>query len=306
MTRFLVTGGAGFIGSHLVAALVQGGEASYVRVLDNFATGFRENLTPVAERVQVIEGDLPDFDTVCRAVRDIEVIYHEAALPSVARSVEHPLDSNNSNITGTLNLLTAARDARVRRVVLASSSSVYGNAPTLPKEESMTPAPLSPYAVTKLTGELYARVFAQLYGLETICLRYFNVFGPRQDPTTQYAGAIAKFMTCALRGDPYPVFGDGEQSRDFTFVENVVHANLLAAKAQIQSHALVNIAYGERATLNQIIAILNELTGQTLPTHYFPARAGDVRPRAILGYAPQVALREELEKTLKWYQQAQR
>ncbi len=311
MNRILVTGGAGFIGSHLVSALVQRGEASHVRVLDNFATGFHENLAPVADRIQVVEGDLRDFDTVCTAVQDVEVIYHQAALPSVERSVKNPLDSNGANITGTLNLLTAARDAHVRRVVLASSSSVYGNSPSLPKDESMPPVPLSPYAVTKLAGELYARVFAQLYGLETICLRYFNVFGPRQDPTTQYAGAIAKFMTCALRGDPYPVFGDGEQSRDFTFVENVVQANLLAATAPIQGHALMNIAYGERATLNRIIAILNELTGQALPPDHFPPRAGDVRhslasiarAREILGYVPRVGLREGLEKTLHWYRQ---
>lgn len=309
MHSYLVTGGAGFIGSHLVAALVQRDDPSEVRVLDNFATGFRENLAPVADRIQVIEGDLRDFETVCRAVQDVQVIYHQAALPSVERSVKNPLDSNGANITGTLNLLTAARDAHVRRVVLASSSSVYGNSPSLPKDESMTPEPLSPYAVTKLTGELYARVFAQLYGLETVCLRYFNVFGPRQDPTTQYAGAIAKFMTCALRGNPYPVFGDGEQSRDFTYVENVVQANLLAATAPIQGHALMNIACGERASLNRIVAILNELTGQALPADYFPPRAGDVRhslasiarARDILGYVPRVGLREGLEKTLDWY-----
>lgn len=309
MHSYLVTGGAGFIGSHLVAALVQRDDPSEVRVLDNFATGFRENLAPVADRIQVIEGDLRDFETVCRAVQDVQVIYHQAALPSVERSVKNPLDSNGANITGTLNLLTAARDAHVRRVVLASSSSVYGNSPSLPKDESMTPEPLSPYAVTKLTGELYARVFAQLYGLETVCLRYFNVFGPRQDPTTQYAGAIAKFMTCALRGNPYPVFGDGEQSRDFTYVENVVQANLLAATAPIQGHALMNIACGERASLNRIVAILNELTGQALPADYFPPRAGDVRhslasiarARDTLGYVPRVGLREGLEKTLDWY-----
>ncbi len=311
MTNFLVTGGAGFIGSHLVEALVQRG--ARVRVLDNLATGFRHNLCTVADRIEFIEGDLRNFDTVCDAMRDIDVVYHEAALPSVSRSVQNPLDSNHTNITGTLNMLIAAREARVRRVVLAASSSVYGSNHTLPKEETMTPAPLSPYAITKVAGEMYARVFAELYGLETICLRYFNVFGPRQDPTTQYAGAIAKFISCAQRGQPYPVYGDGEQSRDFTYVENVVQANLLAAEAPIPGHALMNIACGERTTLNQIIAILNELTQQNLPTIYSPARPGDVRhslasiarARQILGYAPHVGLREGLEKTLRWYQESE-
>jgi UDP-N-acetylglucosamine/UDP-N-acetyl-alpha-D-glucosaminouronate 4-epimerase len=311
MAKFLVTGGAGFIGSHLVAALVDRG--ARVRVLDNLATGFRQNLSPVVNAIEFVEGDLRDFDSVRRAVQGMKVIYHEAALPSVARSVRDPLESNSANITGTLNLLSAACDERVERVILASSSSVYGGNHTLPKEETITPAPLSPYAITKLTGELYARVFAQLYGLETICLRYFNVFGPRQDPTTQYAGAIAKFITCALRGEPYPIFGDGEQTRDFTFVENVVHANLLAANARIEGHAVINIACGERATLNQIVGVLNELTGQNLPTQYLAPRAGDVRhslasivrAREILGYAPRVGLREGLERTLQWYRGVQ-
>jgi UDP-glucose 4-epimerase len=325
----LVTGGAGFIGSHLVQSLVDDRDTSLVRVLDNLTTGFRENLATVVDRIELVEADLRDLDAVSRAVRDVEIIYHEAALPSVARSVSDPLESNSTNITGTLNLLTAARNARVRRVILASSSSIYGNPEerlpqsaesqggirspkeTLPKVESAAPAPLSPYAVTKLAGELYARVFAQLYGLETICLRYFNVFGPRQDPNTQYAGAIAKVIRCALRGDPYPVFGDGEQSRDFTFVENVVQANLLAATAPIDVYAVMNIACGERASLNQIVSVLNELTGQNLPAQHLPTRAGDVRhslasierAREILGYSPRVGLREGLEKTLQWYRQ---
>ena len=310
MTNILVTGGAGFIGSHLVTALVERG--AHVRVLDNLATGFRHNLDPLLRRIEFVEGDLRDLDAVCRAVQDVELVFHEAALPSVARSVQNPLDSNSANVTGTLNLLTASRDARVQRVILASSSSVYGSGGRLPKDETMTPAPVSPYAVTKLAGEMYARVFSELYGLETVCLRYFNVYGPRQDPTTQYAGAIAKFMACAREGKPYPVSGDGEQSRDFTYVENVIVANLLAAEAPLQGHTLLNVACGERTTLNQIIAILNELTGASLPAVYSPARPGDVRhslasiarAREVLGYAPRVSLREGLERTLRWCQQS--
>lgn len=309
MAKFLVTGGAGFIGSHLVEALVKAGGPSPVRVLDNLATGLRANLDSVRDRIEFIEADLRDYSAVCQSVDGVDIVFHEAALPSVPRSVSNPLESNAANITGTLNLLTAARDARVKRVVLASSSSVYGNSPTLPKDESMPPAPLSPYAVTKLTGELYASVFSQLYGLETICLRYFNIFGPRQDPTTQYAGAIAKFMTCVLGGEAYPVFGDGQQSRDFTFVGNAVQANLLAATAPVDRHAMVNIACGERATLNQVISILNELTGQNLRSRFMPPRAGDVRhslasidrARKLLGYEPSVNLKQGLEMTLRWY-----
>jgi UDP-glucose 4-epimerase len=306
MTQYLITGGAGFIGSHLTDALVARGER--VRVLDNFATGKRENLAASADRIELISGDLRDPDAVDRATRGVEIVFHQAALPSVARSVKNPRDTNAANVTGTLNLLIAARENKVRRVVLASSSSVYGNTPTLPKEETMPVAPLSPYAVTKVTLEMYARVFAELYGVETVCLRYFNVFGPRQDPTTQYAGAIAKFITCALKREPYPVFGDGEQSRDFTYVANVVEANWLAAHAPVERHAVVNIAYGQRTTLNQIIALLNELTGQTLPAIYSAPRAGDVRhslasiarAQNLLGYAPRVDLREGLRQTLEW------
>lgn len=309
VSRYLVTGGAGFIGSHLVEALVASPGATHVRVFDNLSTGSRSNLEAVKGQIEFIEADLRDFAAVCRAVDGTDIVYHEAALPSVARSVANPLESNGSNITGTLNLLTAARDAQVKRVVLASSSSVYGDSRSLPKEESMPPAPLSPYAVTKLTGELYARVFAQIYGLETICLRYFNIFGPRQDPATQYAGAIAKFMTCALRGEPYPIFGDGEQSRDFTYVKNAVQANLLAATAPVAGHVVLNVACGQSATLKQVIGLLNELTGQELPTIFSAARAGDVRhslasierAERVLGYAPTVGLRDGIEKTLEWY-----
>jgi UDP-glucose 4-epimerase len=229
----------------------------------------------------------------------------------VERSVKNPLESNEVNIAGTLNVLVAARDANVGRVVYAASSAAYGNAAALPKEESMTPDPLSPYAIGKLAGEQYMKVFTQLYGLSTVSLRYFNVFGPRQDPTTQYAGVIAKFTTCALEGKPYPVYGDGEQSRDFTYVENVVLSNLLAAEAPLDHSPLLNIAYGERTTLNQILKMLNEVTNQNLPAHYGPERAGDVRhshanlerAKKVLGYAPQVDVREGLRRTLEWYRE---
>ncbi|MBI3913178.1 MAG: SDR family oxidoreductase [Chloroflexi bacterium] len=307
MKRALVTGGAGFIGSHLVEGLLTRGYAA--RVLDNFATGRRENLAEVAQQVEIIDGDIRNLTTVRSAMRGVEVVFHQAALPSVERSVKNPLESNDVNITGTLNVLVAARDAGVQRVVYAASSSAYGDAPTLPKEESMTPVPLSPYAVSKLACEQYLRVFWKLYGLSTIALRYFNIFGPRQDPTTQYAGVIAKFIDCALDGKPYPVFGDGEQSRDFTYVENAVRANLLAAEVELKDSPVVNIACGARATLNEIIALLNDLTQQHLPAQYAPDRAGDIRhshasiARAteILDYTPNVDVREGLRRTLEWY-----
>ncbi len=307
MKLALVTGGAGFIGSHLVEGLLARGVQ--VRVLDNFATGKRENIAHLVDQIELLEGDVRNLTTVRTAMRKVDVVFHEAALPSVERSVNNPLESNDVNTTGTLNVLLAARDASVARVVYASSSAAYGNAPALPKEETMTPDPLSPYAVSKLAGEQYAKIFHALYGLSTVSLRYFNVFGPRQDPTTQYAGVIAKFISCALEGKPYPVFGDGEQSRDFTYVSNVVDANLLAAEATLDDAPMMNIAYGERASLNQIIGMLNELTHQNLPAQYLPERAGDVRhshaslqrAKEILGYAPKVDLLEGLRRTLEWY-----
>lgn len=307
MKRALVTGGAGFIGSHLAEGLLKHGYQ--VRVLDNFATGRRDNLAQVANDIELMEGDVRNLTTVRTAVRNVDVVFHEAALPSVERSVKNPLESNEVNIAGTLNVLVAARDANVGRVVYAASSAAYGNTLSLPKEESMTPDPLSPYAIGKLAGEQYMKVFTELYGLSTVSLRYFNVFGPRQDPTTQYAGVIAKFTTCALEGKPYPVYGDGEQSRDFTYVENVVLSNLLAAEANLDHSPLLNIAYGERTTLNQILKMLNEVTKQNLPAHYGPERAGDVRhshanlerAKKVLGYAPTVDVREGLRRTLEWY-----
>ena len=307
MPKALVTGGAGFIGSHLVEGLLARGWS--VRVFDNFATGHRENIKHFINQIDLLEGDVRNLTTARTAMRGVDVVFHHAALPSVARSVANPLESNEVNIAGTLNILLAARDAGVKRVIYAASSSAYGNQPSLPKVETMMPEPLSPYAIAKLAGEMYARAFTQLYGLSTISLRYFNVFGPRQDPTTQYAGVIAKFCTCAAEGKPYPVNGDGEHSRDFTYVENVVNANLLAVDAKLDDAVLVNIACGERTTLNQLIALLNELTHQKLPAQYGPERAGDVRhsladiSRAgkLLGYEPMIDLREGLRRTLEWY-----
>jgi len=307
MSLALVTGGAGFIGSHLVEGLLARGYK--VRVLDNFATGRRENLADVLPRIELLEGSVTNLTTARSAMRGVEVVFHQAALPSVPRSVKNPLESNEVNITGTLNILVAARDAGVKRVVYAASSSAYGDQPILPKVETMPPDPLSPYAIAKLAGEMYARAFTQLYGLSTVSLRYFNVFGPRQDPTTQYAGVLAKFCTCAVEGKPYPVYGDGEQSRDFTYVANVVAANIRAAECAVEGAPVINIACGERTTLNQIIAVLNELTGQNLPAQYGAPRAGDVRhshaditrARTLLGYAPEIDLREGLRRTLEWY-----
>jgi nucleoside-diphosphate-sugar epimerase len=303
----LVTGGAGFIGSHLVQELVARGET--VRVIDNLATGHLENLDAIRAKIDLIQGDISDLDTIQDAAREIDIIFHQAALPSVPRSIQNPRASHDANLTGTLNVLIAARDHDIKRIVMASSSSVYGNSPILPKVETFEPQPLSPYAVTKLACEYYARVFAELYGLSTICLRYFNVFGPRQDPNSQYAGALAKFVQCALNHEPFPVYGDGEQSRDFTYIENVVNANLRAAYSEFDGGAVVNVAGGVRTSLNQIIALLNELTEQSLETRFGPARAGDVlhshadisRARELLDYAPTVDVREGLRRTLEWY-----
>jgi UDP-glucose 4-epimerase len=281
-------------------------------VLDNLATGHAENLEGVRNRIEFVRGDIAELETVQKAARGAQAIFHQAALPSVPRSIRDPRASHDANLTGTLNVLIATRDHGIQRLVLASSSSVYGNSPTLPKTETLEPQPLSPYAVTKLACEHYARVFADLYGISTVCLRYFNVFGPRQDPSSQYAGALAKFVRCALRGEPYPVLGDGEQSRDFTYVENDVQANLRAGYAELDHSAVINIAGGARTTLNEIISALNDLTGQTLPTRFGPARVGDVlhshadisRARALLGYEPTVDVREGLRRTLEWYRTA--
>ncbi len=308
MTTFLVTGGAGFIGSNIAHELVRRGHR--VRVLDNFATGRRENLDGIADRVDLIEGDLRRPPDVEKAVEGVEVILHQGALGSVPRSIADPLATHAANATGTLHVLWAARAAGVRRVVCASSSSVYGDTPTLPKVEEMAPAPLSPYAVSKLAGEHYCRVFAGVYGLETVSLRYFNVFGPRQDPTSQYAAVIPKFIRAMLGGERPVIFGDGTQSRDFTYVDNVVAANLLAAEAPAAAlgGAVCNIACGERSTLLDLVGTLNAILGTRLEPEFRPPRPGDVRhshaaigrAERLLGFRPSVRFGEGMRRTVEW------
>ncbi len=303
MGRYLVTGGAGFIGGHIVKALIAQGAS--VRVLDNFATGKRETLDAFENQVEVIEDDLRSLAAVEHAVDGVDFVLHEGALPSVPRSIDDPSTTNDVNVTGTLNLLVAARDADVKRVVFASSSSVYGNSPKLPKDESMTPNPLSPYAVSKLAGETYCRVFNETYGLETVVLRYFNVFGPRQDPKSQYSAVIPKFLRLMRSGQPPTVFGDGEQSRDFTHIDNVVDANLKACEAPASAAGEVfNCACHDQVTLNQLLDQLNGELGTSLEAEYAPDRAGDVRhsyadinkAKELLGYRPSVSFSQGLAR----------
>ncbi len=309
MRTFLVTGGAGFIGSHLVEGLLRRGDR--VRVLDNFLTGKRENLAPFARDIELIEGDLRDAEACRRAVRGVEVVFHEAALPSVPRSVADPGLTNDINVGGTLNLLLAARDAGVRRVVFASSSSVYGDDPELPKHEGKEGVLLSPYAVTKHVAEKYAQTFHILYGLETISLRYFNVFGPRQDPASQYAAAVPQFVTRILRGEAPTIYGDGEQSRDFTFVANVVAGNFLAADKAGLGREIMNLACGEGITVNRLAAEINSILGASVRPVHVAERPGDIRhsladisrARAALGFEPGVGFREGLEITIRWYRE---
>ena len=306
---YLVTGGAGFIGSHICEALVKRGER--VRVLDNLSTGRRGNLDHLADQVEFVEADLGDHDATRRAVEGVGVVFHEAAIPSVPRSVEEPRLNHAANVDGTFNLLMAAREAGVRRVVYAASSSAYGETEALPKTEDMLPSPLSPYAAAKLFGEYYCQVFTRVYGLETVSLRYFNVFGPRQDPSSPYSGVISKFVTTLLAGERPVIYGDGEQSRDFTYIDNVVEANLRAAEAAGASGAIINVAIAERITLNRLLAELQRIIGTDLEPHYKQARAGDVRhsladitlARQLLNYHPHVSLAEGLQRTVAWYQE---
>jgi UDP-glucose 4-epimerase len=306
--RVLVTGGGGFIGSHLVRAMLDDGHE--VRVLDNFATGKRENLLDLDAELDLVEGDIQSYERVHNAVAGCEVVLHQAAMPSVPRSVQDPLTSNAVNAIGTLNVLLAARDSGVRRVVFASSSSVYGASEHLPKRESHTPLPISPYAVAKLAGEGFCRSFHTVYGLETVALRYFNVFGPRQDPLSQYSAVIPSFSTAVLEGRQPVVYGDGTQTRDFTYVSNVVDANRLAMSAPGIGGEAFNVAVGARVSLNEVIEMICELTGRTVEPVYAPRRAGDVphsmadisRARESLGFEPAVDLREGLSLTLEHFE----
>jgi nucleoside-diphosphate-sugar epimerase len=273
--KYLVTGGAGFIGSNIVEKLLQQGHE--VRVLDDFSSGRRENLASFAKNIDLVEGDIRDFDTACRAVKTMDFVLHQAALPSVPRSVADPITSNAVNITGTLNMLEASRRAGIRRFVMASSSSVYGESEELPKHEKMMPSPLSPYAVNKLTDEYYCRVYWGLYQLPTVCLRYFNVFGPRQDPKSEYAAVIPRFITALQNGTKPTVYGDGGQSRDFTYVENAVNANILASENDKMSGGIFNCACGAQYTLNQLLDKLRKIIGSEVQANYDPPRAGDIR-----------------------------
>lgn len=313
MANFLVTGGAGFIGSNIVEALLHRGNT--VRILDNFSTGKWVNLNfagmprDLLNNLETVQGDIADLDICHRAVHGIQYVLHQAAIPSVPRSIALPLESNRANVDGTLNLLVAARDAGVKRLVFASSSSVYGNSPGFPRKETIIPAPLSPYAAQKLTAEHYMRIFYEIYGLETVSLRYFNVFGPHQDPDSEYAAVIPKFIKALITGAPPTVYGDGEQSRDFTYVDNIVHGNLLAVEAEDALGKVMNLACGGRLTLNELLVLLRRITGSDVEAVYTDPRPGDVRhswaditlSEEILNYETQVPLSEGLRKTVDYF-----
>lgn len=306
MATYLVTGGAGFIGSSLAEELVRQGDK--VRVIDDFSTGRRENLLPLEGKIELFEGSITDPELVAKAMKGVEVVFHQAAIPSVARSVEDPAASMFANVQGTTVILDGARRSGVRRVIFAASSSAYGNTKELPKRETMVPQPLSPYAVAKLTGEHLMRVFSELYGLETLSLRYFNVFGPKQDPKSQYAAVIPNFITAALEKSRPKVFGDGEQTRDFCFIENTIAANLLGATTTKKLEGqVVNVACGERISLNQLLGFISEESGHKIEAIYEPTRAGDVRDsladitaiQELLGYEPKVKVRDGLARTFR-------
>ncbi len=312
MALYLITGAAGFIGSSLARAILAQGDQ--VRGVDNFSTGKRENLTDILDRIDFRQADITDADAMHRACAGVDFVFHEAAIPSVPKSVLDPLGSNRANVDGTVNLLVAARDAKVKRVIYAASSSAYGDTPTLPKHEAMKPDPISPYAVAKLAGEHYMVSFYRCYGLETVCLRYFNVFGPRQDPSSPYSGVLAKFITLMLRGEQPTIFGDGEQSRDFTYIDNVVNGNLLACKAPASQVAgqVINLATGDRTTLNETFKLLCGLTNYSGKPKYEAERGGDIKhsladiakAEAALGYKPSVNFQEGLRKTVEWYRES--
>jgi nucleoside-diphosphate-sugar epimerase len=307
---YLVTGGAGFIGSNIVRRLIADGEK--VRVLDDYSTGKRENLAGL-KGLEIIEGSLTDIRAVREALAGVEFVLHQGAIPSVPRSVADPLLSNEANVSGTLTLLVEARSAGVKRVVFAASSSAYGDTEILPKVETMPADPLSPYAVGKYSGELYARVFADIYGLETVSLRYFNIFGPFQDPASEYAAVIPKFIQSMLKDEAPTIYGDGEQSRDFTYIDNAVEANLLACKSKTVGRGeVINVACGERYTLNELVAALNEILGTEISPIYTESKPGDVkhslatieRAKELLGYEVKVDFREGLRRTVEWFRKS--
>ena len=307
MEKFLVTGGAGFIGSNICRKLVADG--CFVRVVDNLLTGKKSNLADIIDKIEFIEADMGDESIARSAMKDIDVVLHQGALPSVPRSVDDPAATHKHCVDATFTLLLAARDAGIKHFVYASSSSVYGDTPTLPKVETMPPQPLSPYAAAKLAGEYYCSVFWEVFGLETVSLRYFNVFGPHQDPTSQYAAAIPAFVTAILKDEPPTVYGDGEQSRDFTYVDNVVEANLLAARARKTRGEVLNIACGQAITVNEIIDMINELLVKNIKPIYTDPRPGDVkhsladisRAKKLIGFKPKIPFCEGLQKAIDWY-----
>jgi nucleoside-diphosphate-sugar epimerase len=309
MGLYLVTGGAGFIGSSIARALIGRGDS--VRIIDNFSTGKRENLADIADRIELVEGDIRDDKQLSRAVAGVEVVFHEAAIASVPASMAEPLENHAVNATGTMRVLESARRAGVRRVLYAASSAAYGDEPGLPKVETMRPAPISPYGATKLAGEVAMQVYARAFGLETVCLRYFNVFGPRQDPKSEYAAVIPKFITAALAGKQPRIFGDGQQSRDFCHIDNVVEANFAAAAADGPrvSGGVFNIGCGEAIDLNRVVAILGDVLGRKIDAVYEPARAGDIlhswgdvsAARTAFGFRAPVSFTDGLRRTIEWY-----
>ena len=309
MTKFLVTGGAGFIGSNICNELISQG--CFVRVVDNLLTGKKSNLASIIDKIDFIQADMGDAEVAQSAMKDIDVVLHQGALPSVPRSVDDPAATHKHCVDATFTLLLAARDAGVKRFVYAASSSAYGDTPTLPKVETMTPMPLSPYAAAKLVGEYYCSVFYKVFGLETISLRYFNVFGPQQNPASQYAAAIPAFVTAILKDEPPTIYGDGEQSRDFTYIDNVVQANLLAARAKQTKGEVINIACGEAVTVNAIIDMINELVGKNIKPNYTDPRPGDVKhsladitlARKLIGYKTKVPFKQGLQLAIDWYRE---
>ena len=309
MARYVVTGGAGFIGSHIVEELVRRSET--VTVIDNFSTGKRENVKPFEGTAEIVDADISQAKNLAQILKGAEYVIHQAAIPSVPKSIIDPVKSHEANVNGTLQLLVACREAGVKRVVYASSSSLYGDSPTLPKHEGMMPNPLSPYGAQKLFGETYCQVFTKSYGLETVSLRYFNVFGPRQDATSQYSGVLALFIPAVLEGRRPTIYGDGEQSRDFTYVKNVVEANLLACKAPGVAGQFFNVACGDRITVNSMLHQINKITGKDISPVYADARAGDIkhsqaditRAKERLSYEPRVSFEEGLRNTIEWYRE---